>query len=92
MNRGRIMKSVHASRTFYKIVGISMMVIGSALSALSIWSMVTPKIMCQDNIDCNIDEYFYVSPIQNDFIFLILSICLIAFGAAIYGMIIRLGR
>lgn len=89
-----------------------MIVIGSALSALSIWSMVTPKIMCQDNINsdsildarrmddlvyrylvqCNVDEMFYVLPIQSDFIFLILSICLIAFGAAIYGMIIRLGR
>ena len=87
-----IMKSESASPTFYKIIAVSMIVIGSALLAFSIWSMVTPKIMCQDNLGCNIDEYFYMSPIQNDFIFIILSICLIAFGAVIYGMIIRLGR
>jgi len=87
-----ILKSEGASSTFYKIIAVSMIVIGSALSAFSIWNMVTPKIMCQDNLGCNIDEYFYMSPISNDFIFLILSICLIAFGAVIYGMIIRLGR
>ena len=87
-----ILKSESASPTFYKIIAVSMIVIGSALSAFSIWSMVTPKIMCQDNLGCNIDPYFYVSPIQNDFIVIILSICLISFGAVIYGMIIRLGR
>ena len=87
-----ILKSEGASPTFYKIIAVSMIVIGSALLAFSIWNMVTPKIMCQDNLGCNIDEYFYMSPISNDFIFLILSICLIAFGAVIYGMIIRLGR
>ena len=92
MHKGIILKSAHANRIFYKITALSMIVIGSALSALSLWSMVTPKIMCQDNVDCNIDEYFYVSPIQNDFILLILSLSLIAFGAAIYGMIIRLAR
>lgn len=92
VHRRSILKSVHAMATFYKIIALSMIVIGSALSALSVWSIVSPKVMCQDNIDCNIDEIFYLSPIQNDFILLFLSSSLIAFGAAIYGMIIRLGR
>jgi len=87
-----ILQSERASPILYKIIAVSMIVIGSALLTFSIWNMVTPKVMCQDNLGCNIDEYFYMSPIQNDFIFLILSICLIAFGAVIYGVIIRLGR
>jgi hypothetical protein len=41
MHRGNILKSVHASRTFYKIVAVSMIGIGSALSAVSKLSIVT---------------------------------------------------
>lgn len=95
------MQSLSLQRRFYKMAALSMIVAGSAILLFSVWDILAPREMCQDTFIVSdsgdivtvkpshcIDPYF--APSSNNFIPIILSICLMAFGGAILGMIIRL--
>lgn len=94
------MQSVSQPRKFYTIIALSMIAAGSALLIFSVADIVTPRATCHDNLDFGVDilvskpahcvDPFYMAPQYNNFILIILAICLLAFGGAIVGMIIRL--
>ena len=92
------MQSVSQPRKFYTIIALSMMVAGSALLIFSVADIVTPRATCHDNLDFGVDIVSrpahcidqFEMPQYNSFITIILAICLLAFGGAIVGMIIRL--
>jgi len=82
-----------------------MIVVGAALLILSISNILNPPTRCQDNLDrlyydsqsltpvgCVDPALELLGPSSNNFVILILSICLVAFGATILGMITRLGK
>lgn len=97
------MQSLNRQRRFYKITALSIMVAGSALLLFSTWDVLMPWAMCQETymitdsgdvlartqLPC-IDPTYEIGQSSNDFIPVLLSICLMAFGGAIMGMIIRL--
>jgi hypothetical protein len=80
-----------------------MIVAGSAILLFSVWDVLMPREMCQDILIVSdggdvlaveqapcVDPMYELAPYSNNFIPIILSICLMAFGGAILGMIIRL--
>lgn len=97
------MKSVTEPNKFYKWIAVSMMAIGALLLFISVSGILYPREMCQDDIgvdrilvypdgapcEPSIDPGFYLLS-ANGFIMIVLSLCLMAFGGAIVGMIIRL--
>jgi hypothetical protein len=70
-----------------------MLIAGSALLLLSISHILDRQTACQDYAKpparC-IDPMYEIAPSFNDFILIILAICLLAFGGSILGMITRL--
>ena len=99
------MKSVSEPKKFYRIVGVATIVVGATLLVLSVSSIVYPTARCQDNLEVTgnpvspsapvgcIDPTFEIVNSSSDsFVIVILSICLLAFGGAILGMINRLGK
>ncbi|HEU4605126.1 MAG TPA: hypothetical protein VFS46_02690 [Nitrososphaera sp.] len=86
-------------RKFYTITALSMISAGSALLIFSVADIVTPQATCHDNLDFGVDILVsrpahctdpFEMPQYNNFILIILAICLLAFGGAIVGTIIRL--
>lgn len=95
------MQPVSQPRKFYTIIALSMIVAGSALLIFSVADILNPREMCQDTLYAGgvlmaepnhcIDPVFEIGWSSSDsFILIILAICLLAFGGAIVGMIIRL--
>ena len=98
------LQSLNQPRKFYRIAALSMIAVGSALLLLSASNIMTRQAMCQDNLDVGngrtdiltesssrcIDPMFEIAPSSNDFILIILAICLLAFSGAILGIITRL--
>jgi hypothetical protein len=99
------MKSVTEPNRFYKWIAVSMMVIGGLLLFISVSEILYPREMCQDDIwldrpliypdgapcEPSVDPGFYLPP-TDGFIMTVLSLCLMAFGGVIVGMIIRLQK
>ncbi|MGI0015110.1 MAG: hypothetical protein ACREBU_16980, partial [Nitrososphaera sp.] len=98
-------KSVNEPKKFYRIVGVAMIVVGATLLVPSVSSILNPTARCQDNLEVTdvladtsapvgcIDPTFEIVNSSSDsFVIVILSICLLAFGGAILGMINRLGK
>jgi hypothetical protein len=99
------MWSISRQRRFYKISALSMIAIGSALLAFSAWGMLKPREMCQDILVIGdagaatnvlaarqnpcIDPLYGYYGSSGNFILVVSSICLVAFGGAIVGMITR---
>jgi hypothetical protein len=90
-------------RKFYRIVAIAMIIAGSALLLISVSNIFNRQTICQDNLVLDrgdilseplsatcIDPTYEIAPSSNDFIMIILAICLVAFGGSILGMIVRL--
>ncbi len=81
-----------------------MIVVGITLLVLSFSNVLNPRAHCQDDLQnigphygtadggCNpsIDPMFELSSSSNNIILIVLSACLAAFGAAIFGIILRL--
>ena len=93
------LQSVSQPRKFYTIIALSMIAAGSALLIFSVADIVTPRATCHDNLDAGAGELVsrpahcidpFEMPQYNNFILIILAICLLAFGGAIVGMIMRL--
>jgi hypothetical protein len=79
-------------RKFYRITALAMMIAGSALLLFSVSNIINRQAACQDDVipaHC-IDPMFEIAPSSNDFILIILAICLLSFGGSILGMITRL--
>jgi len=96
-------KAINAPNKVYRILALAMIVVGAALLILSVSSILNPPARCQDNLDrlyydsqsstpvgCVDPALELLGPSSNNFVILILSICLVAFGATILGMITRL--
>ena len=82
-----------------------MIAVGATLIVLSVSSILNPPVRCQDNLDvpdylegssapvgCIDPAFEIVISSSNNFVLAILSICLLAFGGVMLGMIDRLGR
>jgi hypothetical protein len=101
------MKSVTEPSRFYKSIGVAMIAVGAALLLVTLSGVLNPRATCQDDFpvgredvladsypapcEPTIDPGFYL-PSADGFIMIVLSLCLMAFGGAIFGMIIRLGK
>lgn len=80
-----------------------MIAVGAALLLITISGVLTPRATCQDymvlepdrlylhSCEPRIDPGFYL-PSVDGFVMIVLSICLMAFGGVIIGMIIRLQK
>ena len=93
------MQPVSQLRKFYTIIALSMIVAGSARLIFSVADVLAPKATCHGNLDAGVDilrlePAHCVDPFNmvqyNNFILIILAICLLALGGAIVGMIMRL--
>lgn len=95
------MKSVTEPGRLYKWIGVSMIAAGAALLLITISGVLNPRATCQDYMVLEPDR-LYLPPCEptfdpgfylqsaDGFIMIVLSLCLIAFGGVIVGMIIRL--
>lgn len=92
------MQSLGRHRRFYQLAALSMIAAGSAMLLFSVWDALKPRAPCHDIFvggatstmmrqgPC-VDQYGI--PQSSNFIPIILSISLMAFGGAIVGMIVR---
>ena len=98
-----VMKSVTEPSRIYKWIGASMIAAGAALLLITISGVLNPRATCQDDMAI-VTDILYAYPCEpriepglylpsaDSFIMIVLSICLMAFGGAIIGMIIRLQK
>jgi hypothetical protein len=94
------LKSISRLNKLYTGIAVSMIIIGIVLLVLSFSNVLNPRTNCQDvsGIDhygpagCPaVDPMFeIVIPSSTNFILIVLSACLAAFGAMILGIILRL--
>jgi hypothetical protein len=94
---------VSKTTRLYRLISISMMGIGIGLLLLSMSPVLNQRAACQDyvredvlsvetHIPCNDPSFYIENPANNNFILTVLSICLASFGAALLGIVLRLGK